>query len=848
MEMGNRICPACGSDNAADSKFCKECGTDVLRAELTAAPTRTLEMPARETASGTLFAGRYRVIETLGTGGMGQVFRVHDEKLDEEVALKLIRPELALDPRTLERFGLELKTARKIVHKNVGRVYELMEDKGRHFITMEYVRGRDLKDILGETGRLAEGRAVSIARQVCDGLAEAHRTGVVHRDLKPANIMIDEDGQARIMDFGIARSVRARGVTAEGVVVGTPDYMSPEQVEGKDVDGRSDIYSLGVVLYEMVTGRLPFSGETPLAVALKHKTEAPRDPREIDPTISEGLGRSILKCLEKDRADRYQSASELGRALAGPGPASSTEATGRSRTPLGEPARAPAAGRRRALRSVLVLGAAGGLLALAIFAGLRFLGPQREAFDSIAVLPFENADKDPSLEAYCSGIPDAVREDLAQTSRRLKDASRRLKVISRSSMSGYRGQAVDPKRIGRDLDVRTILTGAVARQGDRLLVRTELTDTADGSVILERSLDREVGELFTIQDVIFAAVLDGLGVALTEAERQAASTRPVANVKAYEYYLKAMSLEYTDPGLGMKFIQNALDITGDNAFLFAAMAEVGGTQMALFDSSKGEDHLARAEAYANKALALDPGHPWAHVVLGYLFSQFRGDQLEALRHFKLALAGDPEDPRALEGMIITDIGYLGKFEEAAALAGRLKAVDPRNWCNGWASGGLEFYAGRFGLALEPWRKMSGASPDSPNLFWYAVALIYNKKLDEAHRVIDQNARDFPDSVFSKLGLLWKAALLKDEARVAEVLSGIEEACRNDADSARNAGVVMALMGEPGKALNWLQIAVDRGFLNYAFLENDPFLEGLRGEERFKTIVAQAKRDFEALPD
>jgi len=306
------ICPECRFDNPEGTLFCGKCGTRFHLPEMDdAIPTRTIETPHEELTTGAMFAGRYRIIEELGKGGMGKVYKVLDTKIDEKIALKLIRPEIASDRNTLTRFNNELKLARKIRHKNICQMFDLGEEKGTHFITMEFVPGEDLRSMIRMSGHLAVGTTISIAKQICEGLTEAHESGVMHRDLKPGNIMIDKGGNARIMDFGIARSLKAKGITGSGVMIGTPEYMSPEQVEGKEVDPRSDIYSLGVILYEMITGRVPFEGDTPFTIGVKHKSEAPQNPKELNAQMPDELSGLILRCLEKDKETRYQSAEEV---------------------------------------------------------------------------------------------------------------------------------------------------------------------------------------------------------------------------------------------------------------------------------------------------------------------------------------------------------------------------------------------------------------------------------------------------------------------------------------------------------------------------------------------------------
>jgi serine/threonine protein kinase len=305
-------CPQCQAENLPDSRFCAKCATPLPQDDSRAgSSTETFQAYVRELARGTVFAGRYEVIEELGKGGMGHVYRVFDRKLQEVIALKLLNPEISFSGKAIDRFRNELRFARKISHRNVVRLFDLGEEGFSHFITMEYVEGESLKQFIKRSGQLTPAKAVDIALQVCAGLSEAHHLGVIHRDLKPQNIMIDREGNARILDFGIARFGDSETITASGVMIGTPEYMSPEQIDLKEVDARTDQYSLGIIVFEMLTGRVPFEGETPISVALKHKSQPPPNPREINPQIDPALAGVILRCLNKDRDRRYLTIDEL---------------------------------------------------------------------------------------------------------------------------------------------------------------------------------------------------------------------------------------------------------------------------------------------------------------------------------------------------------------------------------------------------------------------------------------------------------------------------------------------------------------------------------------------------------
>jgi tetratricopeptide (TPR) repeat protein/predicted Ser/Thr protein kinase len=481
-------CPKCQHENPDDTLYCGKCAAPLLSPKEIEV-TETIETPKKELTRGTTFADRYEIIEELGRGGMGRVYRVDDRELDQEVALKLIKPEIASDKRIIERFRNELKTARTIRHKNVCGMFDLGEAKGAYFITMEYIRGEDLKNLIRKMGQLSTGQAVTIANQVCDGLSEAHRLGVVHRDLKPQNIMIDTTGNARIMDFGIARSLEGKGITGAGMMIGTPEYMSPEQVEGKDVDERSDIYSMGIILYEMVTGRVPFEGDTPFTVGIKQKSEAPQNPKDINAQISDDLNAVILKCLEKEKEKRYQSVvevrSELDNIQKG---MPTTERIVPERKPLTSKEITVQFSLKKAFIPALVV------LAIALIAVVIWqVLPQKESFPtavsgkpSLAVVYFENNTGDESLDHWRKALSLLLIADLTQ--------SKHLRVLSSDRLLDILddlGQ-IEAKSLSS-----TILKQVAARGGSTHILRGSYTKAGEqfriDAILQEASTMEAVG-------------------------------------------------------------------------------------------------------------------------------------------------------------------------------------------------------------------------------------------------------------------------------------------------------------------------------------------------------------------
>jgi len=794
-------CPKCEAENPETSRFCADCGTQLSGSEsalndvqppsaIAAGPTATLETPVEELSTGSMFAGRYQIIEELGRGGMGKVYRALDKKLNEEVALKLIKPEIASDKKTLERFSNELKIARKISHRNIGRVYEMMEDKGTHFITMEYVPGEDLKSFIRRSGRIDIPKALLIGRQVCDGLAEAHKQGVVHRDLKPSNIMIDKQGDARIMDFGIARLLSAKGITGAGVMIGTPEYMSPEQVESKEVDQRSDIYSLGIILYEMVTGQVPFEGDTPFSVGMKQKGEAPQEPRQINAQIPDDLNALILKCLEKDREQRFQSAGEVRSELdrVGIGLPTTVKTVSKKK---------PVTSREITVKFSLNRPLKWGLLFAAIvFAGIIIwqLLPKKTPLlaprvaNSIAVISFENQTGDQNYDYLQKAIPNLLITNLERTGELYVATWERMHDILKQM-----GQK-DVANIDRDLGfeicrregIESIVTGSFVKAGETFVTDVKVLDV-ETKKLLKGANVRGRGEDSILQtqiDELTLEISQGLGIAREklEAEQHRIADVTTSSMEAYNLYLEAIELinmmRLED---ARKSLEKAVEIDPEFAaaydwlnvvynFLGDREARIQAIKkaMALSDRATEKERLyiQISHAYAierdpekgfrlNKELVEKfPKEKEFRFDLAWRF-QVRGMYEEAIAEFEKSLELDPGMGHALNGLAYT-YSDMGEYEKAVEYAQKYVAMYPEdaNPIDTLAEQYLRM--GRLEEALENYKKALEMQPDLGSDFKIAYIHALRKDYPGALGWIDSFVENAPSAGIKAEGYYFRA--------------------------------------------------------------------------------------------
>jgi len=754
---------------------------------------------------GVLFGGRYEILGVLGQGGMGAVYKARDRELDRLIALKVIRPELATDPAILQRFKQELILARNITHKNVVRIYDLGEADGIRFISMEYVDGEDLRTLLRRQKKFAPKEAIAMVEQVCRALDCAHSEGVIHRDLKPQNIMRDQHGRIVVMDFGLARSLGDTGLTQTGAVVGTLEYMSPEQALGSTLDQRSDIFSVGLIFYELLTGKAPYGADTAIASLMKRTREEARSASDVDASVPRSLSAIVGRCLEREPANRYHSAVELLQQLTTweANPDISPEMLSkmiahpvvhRSRFSLDLPG-----------KSWMWIAGALLVVVLATFAGrtlLRRIGtpagemaqgiPSLQQGKYVAILPLKQVGDEKALGYVADGIAEALAAKLFQLKEvHLASSDAVEKAVAKNK---DKDKDLPLSRLARELGVNLVLQGMVQGNSERLRVTLSLDDATTGKRVWSQEFPGTAGDVLVLEDQIYATVATALALKPSGEEQARVGAHPTENVKAYDLYLQGRNVlrnSHDVDGIrpAVALFEQAIDKDPNFALAYTGLAD---SSLRMYSASKESIWAQKATLSAQQAERLSNNLPEVHLSLGSVYSA-TGKYTQAVTELKRALELAPNSEEAYRNL---GDAYKASGQSNEAVASYQKAVDANsyNWLNHLALGKAYFEFGENAKALVEFQKVTELAPENP-MGYGDVGSVYLRegKWNEAIPHYQKALSISPDSpTYSNLGTAYFWLKRYDESvamyqKATEMTPNNEELFGNLGDAQRWSG-------------------------------------------------------------
>jgi serine/threonine-protein kinase len=773
----------------------------------------------------------YRILSLLGAGGMGRVYRAHDARLDRDLALKVLPCDMMADENAKARLLEEARTASSLSHPHIAHVYDVGEDRGHLFLAMELVEGKPLREVIPRGG-LPLSLVCRYGAQIARALAFAHERGVVHRDLKSANVMITPEGRAMVLDFGLAKRFRDAGkedrrdpgLTATGMILGTPNYLPPEILMGGSADGRSDIWALGVLLYEMTSGRLPFDGASMAELAGAIVNE---NPNPLSGRVPTGLQMVIGRCLAKDPASRYRLASEVEAALQALDPSAIHK---------------PAGGGSRRVWVWTAGAAVVASLAVALalrtgdiqkrIAGGDGAAADRPRISSLAVLPLANLSGDPTQEYFADGMTEELITSLAPI--------RSLRVISRTSVMPFKGSRKSLKEIATALDVDGIVEGSVLRAGDRVRITAQLIQASEDRHLWAKSYERDLKDVLGLQSEVAQDIASEIQLRLSPQEAARMTRRKTVNPEAYELYLRGRYewSKVSPEGVqkGIEYYQKALALDPGDARYSAGLADAYLIQTQVLQSMPQKEGMAKVKEYARRALALDDSSAEAHtsMAVATLFADWNWSEAE--HHVQHAIMINPGYSTAhlVYSVILCTAGRINEAIEQDALAASL---DPLSLIVNWNASSTLFYARRYDEALAQAKRAAELVPTS-TLPRASLGRIY-EQMGNYKAELDIMENYFPESeggkpVVAKLRKAYETGGLKGfYGLMLQLHDPNGPMHRGDAI---NLAMIYTKLGDHARALTELEKAFAEHTGDMIFVNIEPCFDPLRGEPRFQALI------------